>query len=309
MHEGSLPPLSMLRTFEAAARLSSFKLAAAELRVTPTAVSHQVRKLEEHLGVALFDRETRGVVPTGHGLVLSAGMARALTDIREALDRVTRPPVRSVVIGATPAFATKWLLPRMASLREALASTELKVVSSLVPAVIGRDVDIAIRYTYDDNPQYESICLADDVFSPMANPLVIGANGQLPDDLPRISFNWLLDAHRRVDWPAWDRAEAAGGESSGIAREEMRYSEESDAILAAIAGQGVILASHLLTQDDRQEGRLSIVGDRRPLAGPRFLALKQKSEEREAVLATFAWLRRQACNGTVLDRDDDGAGV
>lgn len=111
-----LPPLAALRAFEAAARHSSFKGAAAELGVTPTAISHQVRLLEEVVGVRLFDRHPGKARLTESGLQLSNGVSDAFRGMEEAVDRVRRERQRRVVtLSATTEFTGKWLVPRLES--------------------------------------------------------------------------------------------------------------------------------------------------------------------------------------------------
>src|SRR6478609_4990995 len=109
-----LPPLSALRAFEAAARRGSFKLAASELAVTPTAISHQIRSLEEHIGLPVFDRQIRKVVLTEAGAQLYPVLRNGFDAFEAVLERLaptTRRP--QVTISATTAFTAKWLVPRV----------------------------------------------------------------------------------------------------------------------------------------------------------------------------------------------------
>jgi LysR family glycine cleavage system transcriptional activator len=126
-----LPPLSALRAFEAAARLRSFKLAAQELAVAPTAVSHQIRGLEAQIGVRLFERRTRqvGLTPAGEGLypVLREGFDRFARAIDALALSAARP---SVTITATTAFTAKWLIPRVARFQAANPSLDLRLLAS-----------------------------------------------------------------------------------------------------------------------------------------------------------------------------------
>ena len=113
-----LPPLSALRAFEAAARHGSFKRAASELAVTPTAVSHQIRALEEHVGIVLFERRTRQVVLTDAGARLYPVLRDGFDAFAQGIERLTRRRRRTqVTISATIAFTARWLVPRLAAFR------------------------------------------------------------------------------------------------------------------------------------------------------------------------------------------------
>ena len=110
-----LPSLSALRSFEAAARLQSFKLAAEELSVSATSISHQVRALEETLEVRLFLRKTRAVELTQEGRILLQATGNGFDTIAAGVERLRREQRRSVTLSTTPSFAARWLVPRLAS--------------------------------------------------------------------------------------------------------------------------------------------------------------------------------------------------
>src|SRR5512134_950152 len=127
-----LPPLAGLRAFEAAARLLSFKRAAEELHVTPTAISHQVRQLEEAVGARLFERRTRQVLLTAEGQVLLPVLRDGFDSFARALEGLTRRHRRATVtLSATPAFTAKWLVPRIAAFRKARPDIDLTLLAML----------------------------------------------------------------------------------------------------------------------------------------------------------------------------------
>jgi len=142
----SLPPLTSLRAFEVASRSLSFTKAARELHVTPAAISHQIRGLEQFLGVTLFQRTGRKVELTEHGHL-------AAEHFREAFDRIARgvqalrPQTREgdLAIGVTPSFATRWLVPRLSGLIAALPNVTLRIRTGTAPVDFDRDeVDVAV---------------------------------------------------------------------------------------------------------------------------------------------------------------------
>ena len=143
-----LPPLAALRAFEAAARHSSFKRAAEELHVTPTAISHQIRQLEQAIGTPLFERRTRQVVPTPEGHVLLPVLTEGFDSFARAIDGLTRKSRRTTVtLSATPGFTAKWLVPRLAAFRKARPDIDLTLLATLdVVDVKGGAADLALRY-------------------------------------------------------------------------------------------------------------------------------------------------------------------
>lgn len=129
-----LPSLNGLRAFEAAARHLSFTLAAAELNVTQTAISHQIRRLEEELGLQLFVRKNRALTLTAAARDYLPGVRAAFQDLRLATDRLLRRDASPVLtISTLASFAAKWLLPRLASFQEAHPGIDVRITTSTEP--------------------------------------------------------------------------------------------------------------------------------------------------------------------------------
>ena len=255
MNPRRLPPLGALRAFEAAARLASFKRAADELAVTPTAISHQIRLLEEQLGVRLFERRTRQVA-------LTADAARLYPVLREGFDAfaaavaaiAARRARRAITLSATVSFTAKWLVPRVAAFRAAYPDFDLRLHASDDPVDLQAGVaDAAIRYGHGPYPGLVCLPLIDDVFAPVCSPRL---------DV-RAPVHMRAQPRLRVEWrqpppppPSW----RGGGERAGLHGVEvdagLRYTDDSHAIQAAIAGQGVALLSLALVADDLASGLL-----------------------------------------------------
>lgn len=250
-----LPPLSALRAFEAAARLGSFKQAAEELAVTPTAVSHQIRALEAHLGLALFERRTRKVILTDAGAQLLPVLRGGFDAFAEAIARITQRRRRAqVTISATIAFTAKWLVPRVARFREAHPEIDLQLLAcDEVIDLAAREVDIAIRYGHGPYPGLDAQLMFGDKFAPVANPLLGVVVPADLERLPLIEFQWRRP---RPDNPTWARWFAAAGLPARAEPPELRFSDESHAIQAAIAGQGVALVNLLLVAEECAAGLL-----------------------------------------------------
>src|SRR6201982_3405215 len=145
---GHLPPLSALRAFEAAARLRSFSQAAAELNVTPAAISHQIHALEEDLGIRLFQRRNRSIELTASARVLLPGLSEAFAGIRAAVRRLrAHNDTGTLTVTASPSFAAKWLVVRLNRFQERWPEIDVRIsaTDNVIDLSTG-DFDIAIRY-------------------------------------------------------------------------------------------------------------------------------------------------------------------
>ena len=251
-----MPSPSALRTFEAAARLGSFKAAAEELFVTPTAVSHQIRSLESQLGVALFVRQTRAVTLTESGERLAVAVNLAFTRIMSALEDVAAAePVLTVT--TTPAFATLWLVPRLAAFQEQHPEYRLQLDTGTTPVDLQRDrrVDVAIRYGpgSDSDPNLAVLLLARETFGAYASPEYVSSLSDI-GDARFIETAWEQKGLDEVGWDAWlllaDHANLARGLETRL------LSQEHYVVQCGIAGQGLILASSILVHDMVERGFL-----------------------------------------------------
>lgn len=250
-----LPPLSTLRAFEAAARHMSFKRAAAELGVTPTAVSHQVRQLEDWLGVPLFERRTRRVVATQAAASLFPVLRDGLDAFAQAVAELTaRPRRRVVTVSATTAFTAKCLVPRVADFRAKNPHLDLRLHAGDDPVDFRADgVDVAIRY--GSGPYRDLVVepLTEDRFAPVCSP-ALGVRS--PDDLARVPLIHLAWRHPEADSPTWALWFRSAGRDPSAAAGGTVFSDEGHAVLAAQAGQGVALLSLVLLEDDLAAGLL-----------------------------------------------------
>lgn len=252
-----LPPLGALRAFEAAARQESFKLAAAELSVTPTAISHQIRQLEETLGLPLFIRQTRKVVLTEHGRALYPALRSAFDGMADAVEAVQRRTVRQVAtLSATVAFTAKLLVPHAGSFRTLNPGWDLRLHASddAVDLQAG-EADAAIRYGTGHYHGLTSLPLLTDSFAPVCSPYL---NVRAPADLATVSlihFDWGAMASKLSvpTWRTWaERAHLGTMDIEG----GIAFNDEASAIDAAIAGQGVALLSLALVAAELASGAL-----------------------------------------------------
>ena len=252
----ALPSLNGLRAFEAAARHLSFTHAAAELNVTQTAISHQIRRLEEQLGLRLFDRRNRALALTREAESYLPAVRAAFEDLRLATDRLRRSRNDEVLIVSTTAsLATKWLVTRAAAFQEAHPGLDVRITTSTALVDFkGGDVDAAIRYGRGHWPGVRAEWLmAEDVF-PVCSPALPTADKPLcrPEDLAHHTL--LHTTSFREDWQLW--LTAAGLPRSLAARPGLSFDQSFMAIQAAMEGLGVALGRSRFVEADLAAGRL-----------------------------------------------------
>ncbi|HEY5761028.1 MAG TPA: LysR substrate-binding domain-containing protein [Steroidobacter sp.] len=249
-----IPALSSLRAFEAAARLGSFKQAADELSVTATAISHRIRALETELGCLLFVRKTRAIELTTAGQSLYTAVRDGFDTIAASVDRLRQHARPTVRLSTTPAFAAKWLVPRLADFQRAHPHIDLHVHASYEPIDLNLGtIDLAIRYGQGRYEDMHATLLLQDRFAPVASPALQVTTTQALLQRTLIHFDWGRPTSLDVTWSTWARAAGLPQLDVGAG---IRFSEESHAIQAAIAGQGVALLSLVLIQEELKLGVL-----------------------------------------------------
>lgn len=249
-----LPSLNALRAFEAAARLGSFTAAGRELHVTPSAISHQVRALEEELGVALFERRHRGLALTPAGATAFDASRQALDQLARGLRRVRaarRGP--GLTVSVLPSFAASWLVPRLPRFQAEHPGIDLRLHATQALADLrGGEADVAIRYGRGRYPGLLSERLLSDEAFPVCTPELAARLGT-PSDLGRIVLLHDEVGPAHGGWREWlDRAGARGVDAG----RGVRFGDARLLHQAAAAGQGVALARSTLVADDLAAGRL-----------------------------------------------------
>lgn len=251
-----LPPLTALRAFEAAARHMSFARAAAELNVTPAALSYQIKSLEADLGQALFRRLNRAVELTAAGKTLAPGTSEAFDALQAAWRKTRRMHDTGILtVTAGPAFTSKWLAPRMYEFAQAHPEIELRFVAGLKIADFDRDeVDLAIRFGTDVDENLFSEPLTKEWLTPMMAPS-LAEKIKSPEQLADVSLihdDSLASFQTPTDWAAWSKA-------AGVALDVThgpRFSQADHALDAAMAGAGVVLGRVTLATRALEAGRI-----------------------------------------------------
>jgi LysR family glycine cleavage system transcriptional activator len=286
-----LPVLGSLRAFEAAARHESFKHAAAELGVTPTAISHQIRQLEAEIGKPLFLRRTRSVTLTAEGDALFAPLRQAFESMADAVAAVKQRPARKVAtLSATTAFTARLLVPHASGFRSLHADWDLRLHASDEPANLeAGEADAAIRYGLGRYPGLTAAPLLADQFAPVCSPhLNLRSAGDL-SAVALIHFEWKFATAKRT-MPSWRLWATRAGLTDFDADSGIGFNDESAAIQAAIAGQGVALLSLALVASELASGALvQPFGPK--LEGRRYdLVYPTGADARPAVAALRRWL-------------------
>jgi LysR family transcriptional regulator, glycine cleavage system transcriptional activator len=253
-----LPSLNGLRAFEAAARHLSFTQAASELNVTQTAISHQIKRLEEELGVRLFIRQNRSLALTAEAQDYLPGIRAAFNDLRLATDRLLRKDDDHVLTVSTLAsLAAKWLLPRLTAFQEAHPGIDVRITTStaLVDFKNG-DVDAAIRYGRGHWQGVRAEWLMADDFFPVCSPALLSGKKPLrtPEDLR--DHVLLHTSTNSDDWRQW--LTAAGLPSDLSKQQGITFDLILMTVQAAIDGLGVAMGRTSYVQDDIAKGRLVV---------------------------------------------------
>jgi LysR family glycine cleavage system transcriptional activator len=304
-------PLNALRAFEAAARHLSFKKAAMELHVTPGAVSHQIKLLEQFLGVPLFRRLTRALELTPDAVAMLPRLREGLESLHAAIDTVrAREATCALTVMAPPNFAARWLVPRLARFTNSNPNLELHVASrpamidgrengSVMPVADARE-DAPLVMVRFGNGHYPGLHV-DEVFSavyiPVCSPkLLKGAHGlHKPDDLRHHTLlhdDTVVEEGARPSWG--DFLESLGVHDLDASRGP-HFSDASLSLEAAIEGMGVALAMKPLVSAEIQAGRLAVPFNvTAPTSYSYYLVTPEHAAENGSVSSFRDWLLEEA---------------
>ncbi|MCG9740142.1 LysR substrate-binding domain-containing protein [Shewanella insulae] len=287
-----IPPLRALQIFEAAARLQHFSRAAQELCITQSAVSHQVRQLEEHFALPLFQREGRSLRLTDKGEQLFQETARIFNELGELNQRFLGEKPEALRLVVYSSFAVKWLIPRLSEFRR--SHPEIQVRLDMItedPVLSHSSADMFITGQQNQKGYWQQLLHAERLI-PVCSPELINSGDKL--DLDWLGTQQLLTVDEGplgLDWQRWfEHNQLVGPEE----RQQQLFSHVLMAIEAAIAGQGVALASDFMVLDDIAKQRLVAL----PFAGIdtgfefNFLC-KQRRLQEPAIAAFVHWLTQQ----------------
>ena len=286
-----LPPLNALRAFEAAARHESFSAAAEELHVTHGAISHQVKALEEWLGLPLFERRTRAVRLTEPGSAYLPVIEGAFNQIHGVTTTLLQARGDAPLhVTTTPAFAVRWLAPRLGRLWQALPDLDLRLhevawTTNVDPGT--SQADLVIRVGAASGAGLVSVPLMAGNVTPMCSPRLLGDGPALesPDDL--LNYR-LLHSHSYDPWQEW--FSRSGVSNADVAHGPI-FDDTNLAYTAALAGQGVGLLHTALTTEETAAGQLVQPFDAGPLDEMSYYIVYQTISSNESRIASFRdWL-------------------
>ncbi|MCU5784250.1 LysR family transcriptional regulator [Alcanivorax balearicus MACL04] len=291
-------PLNALRAFEASARLCNFTRAGQELNVTQTAISHQVKALEDQLGVTLFTRLPRGLALTDEGHALLPVLTDVFGRISGAVTRLQEGRFQEVVtLGVVGTFAIGWLLPRLSDFRDRHPSIDLRLkTNNNVADIVADGLDYFIRFGDGAWHGTDALPLLDAPLSPVCAPALADQLKQ-PADLHGVP---LLRSFRRDEWERWFQA-------AGVVPPTPRGGMfDSSALLleAAAGGEGVALLPVTMFQEALGQGRVKQPFELAVDTGRYWLTKLKSREETTAMLQLRAWLEQslRGCGGAALAR-------
>ncbi len=282
-----LPPLHTLPAFEAAARLGSFQAAAEALNLTPSAVSHRIRLLEDHLGQPLFERLHRAIALTAAGRRYLPVVREALLRLDEASAGLRAPHQERLRISVAPALGSKWLVARLAEYQETHPDIEfsLGTATSLAPLLAG-EADLGLRYGEEEWPGLLAWKLFEERVFPVCSP-ALAAGLKTPADLDRTR----LLRHPLLSWQRWF---AAAGMAHPEPAEGPRYDDALLMLEAAVAGHGVALMVETLAAPYLAEGRLVRPFPQDCPDHSFYVVAPPNIEERRGAMDFIRWLVRSA---------------
>ncbi|MFC6439953.1 transcriptional regulator GcvA [Bowmanella sp. JS7-9] len=250
-----LPPLNALRAFEVAARHLSFTRAASELYVTQAAVSHQIKSLEDFLGIKLFLRRNRKLLLTEEGQRYYADIRDVFHGLHEATERLLASGEKgALTVSLPPSFATQWLVPRLHQFSTLHPDIDVRIKAvDFDEGFLNDDVDVAIYYGRGKWPGLHAEKLHTEYLTPMCSPIMLLKSGKPLKTLDDLKYHMLLHDHSRQGWKDWLRHFQVAGIN---ANQGPVFSHTMLVLQAAAIGQGVALGHSVLARPDIEAGRL-----------------------------------------------------
>jgi DNA-binding transcriptional LysR family regulator len=253
-----MPNYVLLRSFEAAARLESFTLAAKELHLTQSAISHQIKELEEYFGKPLFFRKNRKVEPTSEGRRLLDSLSRIFDVIEAACNEVTLAPNSQVLaLHCSPSFAAKWLSPRLPEFIKANPDITIRMTSGAEPIDLLRnqEIDVAISYQFTHTgPGITSVSLGEEKIIPMCSPELIDPTVSAEELMSKLTL--IESSLNHHTWERWFEINHLKNPSS----RKMSFDRAALSISAAVDGIGAVLESVRFAERELSRGELVEIG-------------------------------------------------
>lgn len=290
-----IPNLNMLYTFARAAHLRSFKGAATELHITPTAVSHQIRKLEDVLGQPLFIRLTREIKLTEKGQQLADVSQRLFVELSRTLGEICTED-KQINLTTTVAFASMWLVPKLADFHKLNTGIKVSIITSddVVDIKTTQNIDLAIRYGKDiHNSENTKVLITESMGLYASKGYISGLSGHT---IPVITTNWKNKALPNIDFTS------CMGEIRYQAQRIESYDQENHVIQAAVSGRGVAFVSDILVDDYVQNEWLVRLPGTHSVEGLKYYLVNRYSLSpgmQSNIEFFVAWLKQQLSEAMV----------
>lgn len=286
-----LPPLRALQVFEAAARQAHFSRAAAELCITQSAVSHQVKQLEEHYGERLFKREGRQLNLTVKGTMLYQGLEQIFNELSDLSTRISGESNDQLRLAVYSSFAIKWLIPRLNDFRRLHPQIKIRLDMMTTDPELSDSVADMFITGQSGQPGFHHHVLHKERLIPVVSPSLLNPDLTANDELLRHPLLTVDEGPLGLDWDRWF---IANNLPLPVEQQQHIFSHVLMAIEAAIAGQGIALASDFMVQADIERGLLIELDLPDILTGFEFqFSCKQRRLKEPAVAAFVAWLSQQ----------------
>ncbi|WP_202944293.1 LysR substrate-binding domain-containing protein [Colwellia psychrerythraea] len=289
MHS-QLPPLNSIRVFDAAARLGSFKKAAEELHVTPTAISHQIKTLEEALGTLLFVRKTRVIQLTPEGKLLAETAYNILQQLTNTISEISNTK-NIITVSTTSSFAAMWLVPNLSKFNQLYPDIDVAVKTGEQVEDLEKDrrIDLAIRYGTYDNSLKNSILLTTEEIGVYATPYYIKSINLL-GSANLLETKWDNKNLTEISWHTLFK----DNNNHELVYKTRQFTQEHHIIQAALAGQGIALVSSLLVQNAIEQGWLvkyHFTENRKKIDGfSYYLVIPEHNLRSKSIMAFKNWL-------------------
>ncbi|HCR4080976.1 TPA: transcriptional regulator GcvA [Proteus mirabilis] len=291
-----LPPLNALRVFDSAARHLSFTKAAEELFVTQAAVSHQIKTLEEFLGLKLFRRRNRSLLLTEEGQSYYLDIKEIFSSINEATRKLlARSAKGALTVSLSPSFAIQWLVPRLSGFNQAYPGIDVRIQAvDREEDKLADDVDVAIFYGRGNWTGLRTDCLYAEYLIPVCAPSLL--TGEKPLKTPSdLIYHTLLHDTSRRDWQAYVRQLEIQNQIN--VQQGPIFSHSSMVIQAAVHGQGVALVNNVMARSEIESGRLVRPFQDVLVSKNAFYLVCQDSQAELGKIAAFRqWILSQAAN-------------
>jgi len=300
---GRLPSLDLLKGFEAAARLLSFTRAGEELHLTQSAVSRQIKELEEQLGVALFARRHRALVLTDAGRELYPAAAQVLATMRAAAERLRNlGGQRVVVVSTSVSFAALWLVPRLAGFTRSNPGVDVRISAETRMLDLERSgVDVALRYCPPALAGPAAARLFGERVFPVCSPKLLQDARrpiETPSDLARQILLHIDDPEGLWPWMSWRAWLEVAGIPDLRPAGNLRFTNYSEVIAAALAGQGVAIGRSPLVRAALRSGELVAPFARTHESSRAYYLVTARAAAARPEVGRFVdWVRGEAARG------------